>query len=216
MKKVYLMSSIILLSFSYSHAQKWFKSSDDLWRDKLNFGLKVGANYSNVYNTDGESFNTDPKLGFAAGAFIAIPFGEVIGIQPEILFSQKGYKANGSFLGGNYELTRTSNYIDIPLLITLKPAESFTLMAGPQYSYLISQKNSFENGVTTIEQEKEFDNEDLRKNTFCFTGGFDLNFNKIVVGARVGWDLYKNNSDGSTTTPRYKNTWYQLTLGYRF
>jgi hypothetical protein len=33
---------------------------------------------------------------------------------------------------------------------------------------------------------------------------------------RGSWDLKNNNGDGTSTTPRYKNVWYQATVGYRF
>lgn len=185
------------------------------FRDKVQFGVKAGINLSNVYDTQGEEFNTDPKFGLAAGIFLSVPIGKFIGIQPEILLSQKGYQAEGSLFDSRYVVTRTTNYIDVPLLVTIKPIQYVTLMAGPQYSFLINQKNKFDNGVTTIEQEREFDNENLRRNTLCFTGGLDINVEHLVLGGRVGWDLYKNNGDGTSTTPRYKNVWYQVTIGYR-
>jgi hypothetical protein len=78
------------------------------------------------------------------------------------------------------------------------------------------QKDAFENGSTTIEQETEFENDNIRKNTLSFIGGVDITMKSIVVSARGGWDFQKNLGDGTSTTPRYKNMWYQLTFGYRF
>ncbi|MFY8189695.1 MAG: porin family protein, partial [Bacteroidia bacterium] len=179
------------------------------YRERLTFGLKVGANYANVYDEQTENFQADPKFGLAAGAFVSIPIGKYFGLQPEALFSQKGFKSSGSILGNTYNISRTSNYIDFPLLFAVTPSEFFTILAGPQYSYLISQKNTFANGSTTIEQEKAFDNENIRKNTLCFTGGVDLNMAHSVLSVRVGWDLRDNIGDGTSTTLRYKNMWYQ-------
>ena len=137
-------------------------------------------------------------------------------MQFEVLFSQKGYRATGVLLGSTYEFSRSSNFIDVPLLIAIKPIKRLTILAGPQYSFLVSQSNEFEIGQTTIAKKEEFDTENLRKNTLCFTGGIDLNLNPVVIGVRAGWDFFKNNGDSLATTPRYKNTWYQLTLGYLF
>lgn len=178
-------------------------------------GLKGGLNYSNVWDADGEEFNADPKLGFAVGGFIIIPIGEFIGVQPEIQFSQRGFSATGKFLGATYKFTRTSSYIDIPLLFAIKPMPTLTLLIGPQYSYLLSQKNVFANGTTTIDQEKAFDNENYRKNVLCFLGGADLSLNHLVLGARVGWDMVNNHGDGTSDTPRYKNVWFQATVGFK-
>lgn len=210
MKKIILIIGAVTTMANFSSAQE-----TDL-RERLLFGLKAGVNYSNVYDTQGEEFQADPKLGLAAGAFIAIPIGKYLGIQPEVLYSQKGFKATGRILGGNYEFTRTTSFIDVPLLVSFKPSEFLTLLAGPQYSYLIKQSDVFANSSTSILQEQEFENDNVRKNILCLTGGVDLTLKHIVFGARVGWDIQNNNGDGTSSTPRYKNVWYQATVGYRF
>ncbi len=188
----------------------------DEFREELKFGVKIGANLSNVYDSKGEDFVADAKFGFVAGGFVAIPLGKYLGIQPELLFSQKGFKATGKLLGFPYEFTRTTSYIDIPIFISLKPNEAITIMAGPQYSYLIKESNNFNSSIVNVLQEEEFKNDNIRRNTFCFIGGADVNINSIVIGGRVAWDLYNNNGDGTSNTPRYKNVWYQLTVGFRF
>lgn len=195
------------------------ESNDTLnldFREHFIFGLKAGINYSNVYDAKGEEFRADAKFGLAGGLFVAIPIVKFLGVQPEVLFSQKGFKGTGRLFGTSYVLTRTTNYIDVPLYFAVKPSRFFTLLAGPQYSYLISQQNKFENAVTTIVQEQEFENDNIRKNTFCFSGGADIMLNHLVISGRAGWDILNNNGDGTSTTPRYKNAWYQLTAGYIF
>jgi hypothetical protein len=183
---------------------------------KVHFGIKAGINYSNVYDAKGEQFTADGKIGAAAGAFVSIPIGKFLGFQPEILFSQKGFKGTGSLLGSNYSFTRTTNYIDTPLLLAIKPTSVFTILVGPQYSYLMKQKDVFVNSVTSVEQQQVFNNDNIRKNTLCFVGGADVNLSDVVLSARAGWDIQNNNGDGTSTTPRYKNVWYQATIGFRF
>ncbi len=80
----------------------------------------------------------------------------------------------------------------------------------------MSEKNEFTSATVNTSQEEAFNNDNIRKNTFCFVGGVEVTLDKIVIGARAGWDLKTNNGDGTSDTPRYKNTWYQLTLGYKF
>ncbi len=210
MKKIFLIIGAVTTMANFSSAQE-----TDL-RERLHFGLKAGTNYSNVYDTEGEEFQADPKLGLAAGAFMAIPIGKYLGIQPEVLFSQKGFKATGRILGSNYQFTRTTSFIDVPLLVSFKPSEFITIMAGPQYSYLIKQRDVFANASTSILQEQEFENDNIRRNILCLTGGADLTLKHFVLGVRLGWDIQNNNGDGTSTTPRYKNVWYQATVGYRF
>lgn len=184
-------------------------------REKVMVGAKVGVNYSNVYDAQGEEFQANPKFGSVAGVFLAIPIGRYFGLQPEALFSQKGFQATGRILGNTYNFTRTTSYIDLPLFFSVKPSEFLTIMAGPQYSYLIKQRDVFANATTSIEQETEFINDNVRKNTFCVIGGLDLTLKHVVISARAGWDVLNNNGDGTSTTPRYKNAWYQATIGYR-
>ena len=185
-------------------------------RDRIQLGAKVGLNYANVYDSEGEEFKADPKLGMVLGAFISIPIGTYFGIQPEVLYSQKGFSGTGKILGLNYDFTRTTNYLDIPLYFAIKPSEFITLVAGPQFSYLLSRKDVFATAVTTIEQEQEFENDNIRKNTLGASLGLDINISHFVIGARAAWDLQNNNGDGSTTTPRYKNQWLQATVGFKF
>ncbi len=130
------------------------------------------------------------------------------------MFSQKGFKGSGTLLGSPYSYTRTTNYLDVPILVALRPTENLSIVAGPQFSYLMNEKNEY-NGAINSQQEQAFSNDNIRKNTFCFTGGFDLTFSKLVLGARAGWDLKTNNGDGTSDTPRYKNYWYQVTLGFK-
>jgi Outer membrane protein beta-barrel domain len=204
MKKVILSIVAIAFILQLSNAQSGFL-----------FGVKGGANYSNEYDSKTSDFTSTSKFGFAGGAFFAIPIGKYIGIQPEILFSQKGFKASGKVLGSAYDLTRTTNYIDIPLLLTIKPIEYVSIVVGPQYSYLMKQKDVFSNNVFSSEQTQQFTNENLRKNVLGVVGGLDINVKNLVVGLRAGWDVQNNNGDGTTTTPRYKNAWTQATVGFR-
>jgi len=209
------MKKIILVIVAFTFMANIINAQDnntDL-RDKLQFGLKAGANFSNVYDSKDQEFNADFKVGFAAGAFLAIPIGKYMGFQPEILFSQKGYKASGTFLTIPYEFTHTTNYIDVPLLIAIKPSTLITLLAGPDYSFLVKQKDVFTGGGFTSTQEKEFEND---KSVLCFVAGIDITMDQFVLGARAGWDFQNNNGDGTSTNPRYKNVWYQATLGFRF
>ena len=211
MKKIILSVLMVTITTTVVQAQ------DDTVNERvgLQIGVKAGANYSNVYDAQGEEFTADPKLGLAVGAYLGIPLGKYLCIQPEVLFSQKGFKGTGTLLGSTYTMTRTSNFLDVPLFLALKPIGMVTIVAGPQFSFLMSQKDTFSNSTITIDQEKEFDNENVRKNIMCFVGGIDINLKHIVLGARAGWDFQTNYGDGTSSTPRYKNSWVQATIGYR-
>ena len=210
MRKLLLILTFAVIGINLCEAQV----SDDS-RKKFQFGLKIGSNFSNIYDSNGENFEAKGKFGLAGGVFMAIPIGKFLGVQPEVLFSQKGYKQTGTFLGSTYDLTRTTDYIDIPLLLSIKPVNFLTIQLGPQFSFLTKQKDVFKNALATVEQQDEFKNTNIRKNILCAVGGIDINIKRIVIGARAGWDIQNNNGDGTSTNPRYKNAWVQATLGFR-
>ena len=207
MKRLLLSAIIIGTAITSSYAQKA--------RDVFSLGIKVGSNYSNVFDSRGDQFVAEGKYGLAAGAFLSLPIGKFIGIQPEVIYSEKGFKATGSFLGTNYSATRTTTYIDVPILLAVKPTNFLTILAGPQYSFLIKQNNNFTSTLASADREKIFDNDNIRKNVLGLIGGVDINLSSFVIGARVGVDVQNNNGDGTSTTPRYKNAWYQATIGFR-
>ncbi len=211
MKKFLVVSMVTLFVVNIVGAQG--SKSDN--RNEVQFGLKAGINRSNMYDSKTQDFSADAKFGFAGGAFLTLPIGKFIGIQPEVLYSQKGFKGSGILLGQSYNFTRTTNYIDVPLFLAIKPISTVTILVGPQFSYLLSQQDNFVTTAYSNNQQKEFNNDNLRKNVLCFVGGLDFDVNPVIIGARVGWDVQNNNGDGTSNTPRYKNAWLQLTLGVR-
>jgi hypothetical protein len=209
------MKKIIISIFTTALVSTTLFAQDSDHRENFMFGLKIGGNYSNVYDSKGEEFKADPTIGLAGGVFVSIPLGKFIGVQPEILFSQKGFKATGKLLGSGYDLSRTTSYIDVPIFFAFKPIEFLTILVGPQYSYLIQQDDMFSSGSTSLAQQLAFNNDNIRHNTLCFVGGADVNIKNIVLGLRCGIDAQNNNGDGTSSTPRYKNVWYQATIGFR-
>ena len=213
MKTKLLLAGIGILFAVQARAQ--YEDNTVRPRERATFGLKAGVNRSNVWDESGQDFKADAKTGFAGGIFISIPIIPYIGIQPEVMISQKGYQSTGTYLGVPYADVRTTTYLDIPILLAFKPSPYFSVLLGPQYSYLIYQKDQTSFGSASSTTEQQFKNDNARKNIFGLTGGVDLNLRHVVLSGRVGWDMVNNNGDGSSTTPRYKNEWLQLTVGFR-
>ena len=211
MKKLFIATAFVLLSLNSLQAQD---SKSRFW-DGFKVGIKAGANFSNVYDTKGEEFTADGKLGFVGGAFLEIPITDYVGVRPEVLYSQKGFKASGRYLTAPYTFTRTTDNLDIPILLTIKPHEMFTVFAGPQFSFLMKQKDVFNSTLLTTEDQQQFSNDNYRKNLMSLTAGVGINMGPATLDLRANFDLQNNNGDGTSTTPRYKNAWYQATLGIR-
>lgn len=205
----------IFISLFLIVASKPVQAQMDDNRELLSFGLKAGLNMSNVWDSKGQDFVADPKYGLAGGAFVSLPVGKYLGIQPELMISQKGFQGSGSLLGFGYAYTRTTTFVEVPLLVQFKPIQYFSILAGPQFSYLLKEKNVYTFGSNSTEQEQAFKNEDPRNNIMGFVIGADINIDMLVISARASWDFQTNNKNSVSTTPRYKNQLVQLTVGFR-
>ena len=97
----------------------------------------------------------------------------------------------------------------------MNPIQYLSILAGPQFSYLLKEKNVYAFGSNSTEQEQQFNNEDPRNNILGFVLGLDLNVDMLVISARAAWDFQTNNKNSVSTTPRYKNQLLQLTVGFR-
>lgn len=214
--KITIMKKLALIFTGCLSATILFAQSDLDNRNELQFGLKVGGNLSNVWDEKDQSFEANDRLGLATGAFLHIPVGKYLGIQPEFIYSQKGFQGTGELLGQPYSFERRTEYIDIPILFSFKPLPGFSIVGGPQYAYLISQTDNFTSGPYTASEFRAYENDNIRKNTLGVIVGFDISSEHFTFSPRAGWDLQNNLGDGTSETPRYKNQWLQLAVGYRF
>jgi hypothetical protein len=211
MKKLTLIIASVLLCTSST-----IKAQDDS-REKIHLGAKAGLTISSVHDTKGENFNADPIAGFTGGGFIAIPIGKYLGIQPEVLYAQKGYSATSIQEGGSFSYTRRTDHLEIPVLLQIKPASFISLVVGPQFSYMTYREETFQSANTTLIQKQEIENDNIRKNTLGAVTGVDFYvLRRLIISGRIGWDLQDNNGDGTASFPRYRNVWLQGTLGLRF
>ncbi|WP_299709201.1 porin family protein [uncultured Pontibacter sp.] len=112
------------------------------------FGIRGGANISNLSGDLRDEDRFENKVGFHAG--VMANFGIVdnfFSIQPELLYSVKGFKHEDSeftlpLLG---QVRRREgkvhyNYLDLPVMARIKAGPLY-FEAGPQASYLLSVKN---------------------------------------------------------------------------
>lgn len=206
MKKIFILA-IGLFITGAANAQSTDKP--------IKVGVKAGVNYSNIIKDDGNNnFKTDYLVGYHAGITLDIKLLENLAFTPEALYSTKGYKLTN----GVGEFTQTTNFIDIPILASIKLGGGLNLVAGPQVSFLLSTNNKFETGFGTTQQQiVEDDANRFKKSLVGGLIGFRYDFsNKIGINGRYSLDFQKNNENGSSQTPEYKNQVFQLGLGIKF
>ena len=175
---------------------------------QMRAGIKGGLNVSNLYIDDVDDENA--RYGFNVGVYGQIFSSDVFAIQPELLFSTKGTKAE---YGGNiFDQTIKFNlsYLDLPVLAVFKLGESAEIHVGPYVSYLLNANISHDGDLGSGVDDLDKDN--FKSFDYGLSGGFGLNFGQIQVGARYNYGLAKiaDDNDAEIFLDDSKNSVAQL------
>ena len=173
----------------------------------VSLGLKAGGAYSSFVGA--QSGNASGLLGFQVGAFANLGLSDMVALQPEVLYSQKGAKAT-SILG---DYSTRLQYIDVPLAIHVN-ADGLFFEAGPQIGFLLAADNKY--GAFSNDVKSTFDDIDFgylaglgyqRKTGpgigLRYNGGFTNLPKAVTVG-------------GTTFQSNIRNSVFQLYLTYSF
>ncbi|WP_276359184.1 porin family protein [Daejeonella sp. H1SJ63] len=203
MKKL-IIAAVCILFAGAANAQK--------------IGIKGGLNLSNIIKTGDNNFSTDFKPGLNAGLVLEIPIVKTFSFEPELMFSQKGYKTSGtSLLGGPNEYSVTTNFIEVPILAKFNASDRFSIVLGPQVSFLTSTTEKFTEGSSSYQNTIREENDRLKKSLAGGVAGFGIVLSKqLDFHARYALDFQKNNEDGTSETPIYKNQVAQFGLAFKF
>jgi len=198
---------------------------------QLSIMPKVGASMANVTVTDDMLDGSDKpksKIGIVGGVAFEYSINDLLAIQPELLFHQKGAKYDYS--GDGYEVTETYsvNYLDLPILVKVKFG-NFYASAGPSFSYGIGGKYKFEwsgQGDSGEETAKiKFGDEPANnEDDVYFDNAMDVGgqvgvggkLGPLVVDLRYGMGFSNVNDkpDGFPGDWKWKNKSLQLTVGF--
>ncbi len=193
MKKLFFAALAVMLSFGMAHALL------------PSFGIKGGVNLSNIYGTDADLLNPDMKLGGIGGAFVTLDL-VALKIQPELLYSQKGYK--WSYYGAS--VTEHADYLEIPLLLKFSFGKIIvpSIYLGPSIGVLVSAKETY--------QSQSYDAKDLyNSNDFGLVFGAEVKTPaKVSVEARYNLGLSKVYKAMYNYEPEIKNSAISVMLGY--
>lgn len=216
MKKIVLIILVLAsLSFSCKAQSDTTTSAIYFGNSSWKLGIKAGVNITSAHRTAEEVFETEPRPGFVGGVFAEIPLSKYILLQPEALLSQRHLQMSGMLNANNYTFTRQATYLDVPVLVGFRPAKLVKLLVGPQYSYLLKQRDSFPSTVSESLKE-EFKGDTFRKHTVSVMLGAEFTLQRFVICSRLGWDLLSNRQDPADVTPEYRMIWYQFMVGYKF
>jgi len=219
MKKLLFFAICLLLAGSVS-AQVYYAprrvvrhrrvqpQTDDFYRVKV--GITGGLNVANTVDAYNSYYSTGAIAGFNAGLFMELPVVYPFSIQPEVLYSQKGFTAVTT--DGN--LTQRMNYIDVPVLAKFKLSPSFNFLIGPQISFPVSTNVTYDNGFNTT-AEYNYNNFDQKTILDGVVGvSFDIS-PTVELRARYTIDLEPNDQNNAYGGD-YRNQVWQFGLGFKF
>jgi opacity protein-like surface antigen len=199
-------------SRTYAQPRQSYNSRSNDWYTPT-FGVAIGANFSNVIESGYYgNYGSDGLVGLNVGFTADIPVVYPLSFAPEIRYSQKGYSVtdpDGIF-------TQRTHFIDLPLLAKFKVVPGFNVYAGPQFSFLLSTTNEWDNGVTIIRER--YDNEGRDQRTYLdgvLGVSFDIN-RHVDIHGRYTVDFSAADYRGDTYIPRYRNQVWQIGLGFKF
>lgn len=169
------LAFVLLAGFSFAtaHAQ-------------LAFGIKGGANISNVNGSDVSGTNS--LVGFNAGVYLMLPVAHHVSIQPELVYSGQGFKETSS----GVTTTQHENYINIPVLLKVHFAGLFA-ETGPQVGFLTTAKASSQ-GVS-VDDKAGFNSADF---SWVLGAGVKIPTTPISIDARYNFGLSNIINNGSS------------------
>jgi hypothetical protein len=185
---------------------------------QLRPGFRLGANYSNMVGREIPADVFKYRLSYHGGVILNFTMGDIFSIQPEILYSSKGYTygaATHTVPGTSVPVRRDGNvkfnYIDVPVMFRTQ-AGALYFELGPQISYLINSKGELANNTG---DPSPVNRADFNAWDYGLAAGVGLD----VFGANLGirYNLGLNPIEGNNrrlNTSDLKHNVFMLTLGF--
>ena len=209
MRKIALLITLTIFGLTQANAQ--------------NFGFKGGYNYSS-FNGDVAKDNTLKGLsGFYVGALLELPLGDVISLQPEVIYSRQGAVWEQKDILGEFKKDLKLDYLNIPVMAKVNLGPLF-LQGGVQFGFLVGKPEvSYTRGVQRISQK--LDKDAYASFDFGVGAGLGVNLSQhFFVEARYTHSLTNaldpnNNSLKNahiSDDNNFKNAVLSLGLGVKF
>ncbi|MFD2999598.1 porin family protein [Pontibacter toksunensis] len=208
----------------------------------VSFGPRIGVNFATVRAVEGdddfrEEFNDEMEFSTGAqfGAVVNFGISDVFSIQPEVLYSQRGFEANTSLLEddpmGDISVKFKMNYLEVPVLAKISfggdKVQGF-VTAGPTVSYWMNGKLKTSFAGEKEEEDIEFqdDYEDgAKQNRLDFGASvgvgmaYRLGAGALNLDVRYGHglsDMTKYEEDRPSEEPKNAHRTIGVSLAYLF
>lgn len=185
------------------------------------FGAKGGLSFSNM-TVEGNN-DQNLKFGFHAGVFNKFSISENFAIQPELLYSVKGFKNNfddNVFADG--EAKFNLNYIDLPVKLVYNLAPDFDFHFGPYVGYLAGanvETNAEVLDYFNVNSQEELDRDNFNAFDIGLTAGMGFTLDPVILGFNYNMGLTKVAKDDQPTEEMLgdaRNAVIQVFVGIMF
>lgn len=202
MRKPILVLLTLLSMVTAAQAQRRGRSSRD-----MSLGLKAGASLTSFTGADASN-KFDNRFGFHAGVFANIGLTSLFAFQPELIYSQKGAKAQTVVDYG-----QRLHYLDVPLAFHVN-ADGLFFELGPQLGFLVAARQQA--GSVSYDETGRYNTVD-----FGYLAGLGYQRKQgLGVGLRYNGgftNVEKAAMSGPITVQaRQRNSAFQLYLTYSF
>ncbi|PKN79254.1 MAG: hypothetical protein CVU48_05895 [Candidatus Cloacimonetes bacterium HGW-Cloacimonetes-1] len=182
---------------------------------QVKIGVKLGLNMANI-NSESLPINTDARFGAHLGAIMQYPLIPELLVQPELLFSMKGYSYESSEPEFSQSIKVRYNYLEVPMLLKYNagiPEMWIQPYIGPSVGFLLSAKAKGEytsNGDThSVDEDMK---QGMRDIDLGWIIGIDaIYMDNLMIGLRYNHGLF-GLTEGIDDSP--KNRTFMLSVGY--
>lgn len=185
MKKLILCAAIAAFGLSNVNAQE------------VKFGAKAGVNFASLSGDDADGL--DGRTSFHIGGVVNIGISEKFAVQPELVYSSQGF----TFSESGVDVTGKLDYINLPVLADFTVANGFSIQAGPQVGFNITDKVEAEGESESLDAESidfgaAFGAQYKMETGLFFQARYSLGFSEVIKDVDV------------------KNNVISLSVGYMF
>lgn len=180
------------------------------------FGIKAGGNMTMMgkYKVLDKEYTSKYVPGWQAGFFLDLPLSEKLSFMPEVLYSQKSSRVEGTEGGTNGEIKLKTGYIDVPVLLSFNASPEFSILFGAQASFLMNQTTKiYANNILVTSST---DKDDFRSSIAGGIVGLGYKITpNINLNARYSMDFQSIAKD-DINQDKSKFSGFALSLGYGF
>lgn len=188
----------------------------------LKFGVKGGLNIArlntNLQSIQDASVTLSNVIGVNFGVFGEYKISNTFSIQPELLYSMQGGKANLSFMGQTLTETLSLNYLNVPVMAKYFATEKFSIQAGPQIGLLLAATEKIDSSITGLPTSSTKNTSDYKTIDIGLNFGLGYDFTEnISVSTRYNLGLNEiEKNDSTNSSSGSKNKVFSFGVEYKF